>query len=186
MNFHNKKTHSMNKNNINLLQTYNLKHGLNQFGKEGLKAVQNEMKQLHKRNVFEPINPYELTKEERNKAMESLIFLTEKKDGRIKARMCANRSIQRVCLPKDDAASPTVSTESILITSTIEAKHNRDIMTADIPNAFVQTDIKKEYQNKLIMKIRGQLVNMFTKLEPSTYVRYVSNKITHLSCMLEW
>ena len=59
-------------------------------------------------------------------------------------------------------------------------------MTADIPNAFVQTDIKKEYQNKLIMKIRGQLVNMFTKLEPSTYVRYVSNKITHLSCMLEW
>ena len=77
MNFHNKKIHSKNNNKIKLLHTYNLRQGLNQFGEEGLKAVQNEMKQLHERNVFEPIHPYELTREERSKTMESLIFLTE-------------------------------------------------------------------------------------------------------------
>ena len=102
------------------------------------------MKQLHERNVFEPMHPYKLTKEERSKALKSLMFLTEKKDGRIKARICANGSIQLVYIPKDDAASPTASTESILMTSIIEAKQNRDKITADTPNAFVQTDIKKE------------------------------------------
>ena len=44
MNFHNETTNSKNKNSINLLQTYNLRQGLNQLGKEGLKAVQNKMK----------------------------------------------------------------------------------------------------------------------------------------------
>ena len=52
--------------------------------------------------------------------------------------------------------------ESNLITSTIEAKQNRDVMTADIPNAFVQSDMKKENQNKIIMKISGRLVNILT------------------------
>ena len=176
MNFHNKKTHSKNNNKIILFQTYNLRQGLNQFGKEGLKAVQNKMKQLHERNVFKPIHPYKLTKEERSKTMENLIFLTEKKDGRIKVRPCGNGSIRHAYIPKDDAASLTASTESAVITSTIEAKQNRDVITADITNAFVQTDIENEDQNKIIMKIRGQLVNILSKLEPSTSARYVSKE----------
>jgi hypothetical protein len=56
----------------------------------------------------------------------------------------------------DDAASPTAMTESILITATIDAKQKRDVMTADIPNAFVQTNVDKKNQVKgerIIMKI---------------------------------
>jgi hypothetical protein len=47
-------------------------------------------------------------------------------------------------------------TESILITATIEAKQNHDVMTADIPNAFVQTAVDEKNQVKgenIIMKI---------------------------------
>ena len=44
----------------------------------------------------------------------------------MKARMCANDSIQRDYITKDDAASQTASTESVLITSTIKAKQNRE------------------------------------------------------------
>jgi hypothetical protein len=47
-------------------------------------------------------------------------------------------------------------TESILITTTINAKQKRDVMTADIPNTFVQMDIDKKNQIKgecIIMKI---------------------------------
>ena len=110
------------------------------------------MNQSQERNVFELIHPHKLTAEVRSKAMESLIFLTEKKDDRIKAKTCDNENIQRVYIPKDDAVSPAASTETVLITSTIKEKQNRDIMTADIPNAFVQTDIKKEDQNKIIFE----------------------------------
>ena len=69
--------------------------------------------------------------------MSSLMFLTEKRDGTIKARACANGSTQRSYINKDEAASPTVSTETLLTTAVIDAKQNRDAMTLEIPNAFV-------------------------------------------------
>jgi hypothetical protein len=43
------------------------------------------MKQLQERAVFEPIHVEDMTQVERRRAMESLIFLVEKRDGRIKA-----------------------------------------------------------------------------------------------------
>jgi hypothetical protein len=111
--------------------------------------------------------------------MESLIFLVEKHDGRVKARTCANGSTQDPYMEHDDATSPTATTESILITTTIDAKQKRDVMTADIPNAFVQTDVDKENQVKgecIIMKIRGPLVGMLTKIAPEVYEGYWTNK----------
>jgi hypothetical protein len=38
---------------------------------------------------------------------------------------------------KEDAASPTAATESILLTATIDAKESRDVTSPDIPNEFV-------------------------------------------------
>eukprot|EP00978_Attheya_sp_CCMP212_P017187 scaffold45596_cov58-Attheya_sp.AAC.10 len=98
------------------------------------------MKQLHDRTVFEPIRLSDMNPVERKRAMESLIFLVEKRDGTIKARTCTNGSTQREYIDREDAASPTGSTDWIIITSMIDAKQNRDVMTADVPNAlFVQT-----------------------------------------------
>jgi hypothetical protein len=37
---------------------------------------------------------------------------------------------------KDEAASATTVTDSIIITSVIDAKENQDVMTADVPNAL--------------------------------------------------
>ena len=79
---------------------------------------------------------YSVSASERKKALESLIFLVEKKDGRIKARHCANGSKQRQWMPSEEAASPTVMTESVMLTGAIEAKERRDVATFDIPNAF--------------------------------------------------
>ena len=75
-------------------QTFNLKKGILKYGNRGKTAVDKELSQLHNRNVFEPIYPSQLTKLEKDKAMNSLIFLTEKKDRTIKARACANGSSQ--------------------------------------------------------------------------------------------
>ena len=99
------------------------------------------MKQLYDRVVFQPIKVEDLTEQERKRAMESLIFLVEKRDGKVKARTCANGSTQRAYIPKEEAASPTVATESIMLTGVIDAKQERDVMTLDIPNVFVQTSI---------------------------------------------
>ena len=44
---------------------------------------------------------------------------------------------------KDDAASPTASLESIMITGVIDAHEERDVMTADVPNAFIQAPFQR-------------------------------------------
>jgi hypothetical protein len=64
--------------------------------------------------------------------MESLIYLTEKKDGRIKARMCANSSTQQEYTDWEEAASPMAMTKSHLITAVVNAKQGRNVMTANI------------------------------------------------------
>jgi hypothetical protein len=121
------------------MQAFRLKQGINKFGDKGIQAATDELRQLPEQQVFKPINMDDLTYIEKPRAKESLIFLVEKKDQRIKARTCANGSIQRTYIVQDEAARPTDSTEAILLTGVIEAKGERDIMTADIPNAFVQT-----------------------------------------------
>ena len=154
------------------IQTYSLNKGLKKFGDRGKDAAQKEMKQLHDRIVFEPILISEMTTSERKRAMESLIFLTEKRDGTVKARTCANGSTQREYIPREEATSPTAATEAILITGVLDAKQGRDVMTLDIPNAFVQTEIP-ERDEKIIMKIRGRLVDILTEICPGVYDDYV-------------
>ena len=68
-------------------------------------------------------------------------------------------------------------TESHLITAVIDAKQGRDVMTADIPNAFVQTEIEnKPDGERTIMKIRGQLVDMLTNISPEEYQDFIQEE----------
>jgi hypothetical protein len=138
-----------------------LKQGIKQFGSKGVAAAHKELKQLDDRVAFEPIHINEMTTLERRRAMESLIFLNEKRDGEtVKARMCANGSTQRAYISREEATSPTVSSEAIITTGVIDAKQRRDVMTLDIPNAFLQTKIALD-GDKIIMKIRGQLIYIY-------------------------
>ena len=66
--------------------------------------------------------------------------MLQKKDGTIKSRFCADGSTQRNYVDREEATSPTAKLESMLITAVIEAKEQRDIMTSDVPNAFIQTE----------------------------------------------
>jgi hypothetical protein len=83
-----------------------------------------EMSQLDDRVVYAPIDIGKMTFTEKKRAMESLIFLVEKRDLSVKARLCANGSTQREYMERDDASSPTVMCESILITAGIDARQN--------------------------------------------------------------
>jgi hypothetical protein len=97
------------------------------------KGAKDEFEQLHKRKCFNPIDVSKLTPSEKKKAMQSLLFLTEKRDGRIKGRLVYNGKPTREWVSQDDAASPTASLEGILLTSILDVKENRDAMSADIP-----------------------------------------------------
>ena len=157
------------------LVTYSLQKGIKKFQQRGFDAAKGEMQQLHDRNCWEPIHLNSLTPSEREKALESLIFLVEKKDGKIKARHCANGSKQRNWMSSEDAMSPTVMTDSVLLTATIEAEEERDVATFDIPNAFIQTEVEEtdDQGDRIIMKIRGAMVDMLLEIDED-YEKFVT------------
>ena len=114
---------------------------------KGKQALNRESSQLYNREVFQPVMLSNLTKEEREKAISSLKFLTKNRDGTMKARACANGSTQRSYINKHEASSQTVTTKALLITASMDLKQNRDVITLDIPNVFVQTPMPERDQN---------------------------------------
>ena len=88
--------------------------------------------------------------------------------------MC-QRKYPEGLLPREETASPTVSTESTMLTSVIEAYEGRDVATADIPNAFIPTNIPDTDQSgtRTIMKLRGAVVQMLCKMDKE-YKEYVT------------
>ncbi len=72
--------------------------------------------------MFEPLYANKLSNEEKLKALTSLIFLKEKQDSNVKARSCANGSVQREHVAKEEAAAPTVALESVFVTVPIDVK----------------------------------------------------------------
>ena len=118
-----------------------LQKGLKVFKEGGSEAAIKELKQQHDRVCFRPIRIADMSETERRKAQEALMFLTEKRNKDIKGRMVYNGKPTREWLSKEDSASPTASLEAIFILAAIDAHEGRDIMTADIPNAFIQTEM---------------------------------------------
>ena len=64
-------------NEFSFIQQYGLMKGLKLFGRKGRQAALKEVKQLHDREVFEPTSIDGLTKLEKERAMESIAFLTK-------------------------------------------------------------------------------------------------------------
>ena len=89
-----------------------------------------------------------MTIAERKKAQVALMFLTEKRDESVKGRMVYNGKPTREWHSREESASPTAATESVMLTSFIDAYEQRDVMTADVPNAFIQARLPMNKGNK--------------------------------------
>ena len=81
-----------------------------------------ELSQLHFCNTFEPVNPSTLTKKEKERAIESHLFLKLKWDATMKGRMVAGGNKQCTYIPKEDATSPMAHLESVMLTAMIDAE----------------------------------------------------------------
>ena len=69
-------------------------------------------------------------------------------------------------MKKEETSSPTVYLENIMLTSVIDAKEDRDLVTIDIPNFFIQTPIdRKTVEEKIIMNLKGLLVDILVHVD---------------------
>jgi hypothetical protein len=149
-----------------------LNAALKQWGKDAKAAVEAEAKQLHWCNSFRPIHWKDVNKERRKQILESHVFV-KKRTGQIKAHKVAGGNKQRDFISKENASSPTVAMESVLLTSLVDAQENRDVAIVDIPNAFIQTVVEND-EDKVVMRIRGHMVDVLVKVAPRVYGPYVS------------
>jgi hypothetical protein len=131
--------------------------------------VLKELKQLHDRKVLEPKVPTELTRDQKRKALKYLMFLKKKRCGMVKGRGCADDRKQHEHTTKNETSSPTVATESLMLSCIIDAKERQDVATADIPGAFMQADSEGEVH----MKMEGTMAELLVKLDPKLYRRRV-------------
>ena len=170
----------------NFAQQFMLKKGLAKFGDKGRDAAAKEMEQLHKRSCFRPVNVSEMKPSERKKAQHGLMFITEKRDATVKARLVYNGKPTREWISKEEATSPTVSLESIMLTAAIDAKEGRDVMSADIPNAYIQAELPPtpEGNDRVIIKLQGMLVDLLEEMYPDYYTPFVvmENGVKTLYC----
>lgn len=152
-----------------MLAQYNLKRGLELFGDAATDAVTTEMKQLHDRKTIRPRYARELSLEDKRKALGYLMFLKEKRCGTIKGRGCADGRKQRLYKTKAETSSPTVRTESLMLSCAIDAKERRSVLTCDIPGAFMQVDVDEVVH----VRLEGALADLLAKVDPGLYTKYL-------------
>ena len=103
------------------MQQMSLKAALKQLGSDAEIAGIKESNQLHWWNTFVPKHYAQLTDDEKSKVLESHMFVVKKRTGETKARLVGGGNKQREYLTKEDSSSPTVATESVLLTSIVDA-----------------------------------------------------------------
>jgi hypothetical protein len=101
-----------------------LKNALKLWGNDAQLAVEAEVKQLHWQNSFKPVNWNEILPEKKKAILESHIFVKKKRLGEVKARKVAGGNKQHDFIDKEDASSPMVTQDSVVLTCMIDAKEN--------------------------------------------------------------
>jgi hypothetical protein len=122
-------------------------------------------------NVFCPIEVESLTHDKKKKALLLLIFLKEKRDSSVKARMCADGRKQKDgTWSKQDTTSPTVATESMFVTAVSNAHKGRNVAYFGIPGAFLHADVNED----ITMVLKGRLAELMVQVVPNLYRKYIT------------
>ena len=105
------------------------------------------------------------------------MFLKEKRCGKEKAWGCADGRKQRVYKTKDETSSSTMNVKALFITCLIDAMEGREVMTCDIPGAFMQS----EMDELIHMKLEGEIVLLLIQLDRCSNSSLPINRVNRSS-----
>ncbi len=107
----------------------------NLFVEKAKIAANKELSQIHDMDTYTPMDPTMLTPGEKIKALLAILFLSQKSNDSIKGRNMTVGSKQHNYdgYSKSDYALPTVSTNGVILTSTIDANENHGMAILDLP-----------------------------------------------------
>ena len=149
-----------------------LKAGIAAHGKQAAKAVMKEFVQFHEKDVLRPKYASALSMIEKQEALRLIMTVKEKRTGELKGRGCADGRKFRSRISNQDATSPTVTREALLMSCAIDAKEGRVAMTCDVPGAYLHCDMDELCH----VLLEGVMVDLYLKVNPAaekmvTYAR---------------
>ena len=145
-----------------IMNQMSAKVALRKHGKDAEAALMKEFAQLEDLDVYEAIHAHSLTKEQRQAAMRAMTLVKEKRDGSLKGRTVADGRSQRGLYDKSQTASPTVSTDALILSIMIDAYEQRDVGTADVAGAY----LKAYMDDFVVMKFTGKTVDILCAMNP--------------------
>ena len=83
----------------------------------------------------------------------------------------ADRSAQRKHFTKEEAASPTVSTNSLMITLTINTMETRDVASTDVVGAYLNANMP----DFTLLKLTGKMVESLCQFN-AKYIPFVTEE----------
>ena len=144
------------------------REGLRRFGKLAADALIAEWIQLDRLNVFEGAFFSGVSREFRRKALRLVQLIKKKRCGKMKGRTCANGRKQRSYISKEDAKSPTVTGEGLILSCVTDVHEGRVVVTCDVPGAFLHSDVKET----IYVVVDGALVDILIQSNKK-YKKYV-------------
>jgi hypothetical protein len=145
------------------------KKGIKKHGQDAINVILKEYKQLHDLGVFKPRFKKDLEQQQIKNCLRLITVVKEKRNGILKGRAVADGRPQRAYIPKEDAASPAVSLESLILSLMIDSYEGRDVATADVAGAFLKGDMP----DFVLIKLINEEVDIMCDVD-STHKQYVT------------
>ena len=109
-----------------------------------------------------PMDPKKMSRIDRFKALFALMFLWQRNVMVASKRESVQQEAIWEGYKKEDGASPTVATDSVIVTSVIEAHEKQDETTLDLTGAYLHT----ENDEHIIMLLKGKLAELLVQVDP--------------------
>ncbi len=116
------------------------------------------------------MNPRQLRNEEQAKKLSLLLFLKEKRCGKIKGRGCINGALQRVYVPQGKCGITNCFDRIDVYHLCNCCGWKRQLWWCNIPSAFVNRDAKES----MLMVLRGELAENMVRIAPYIYSKHIT------------
>ena len=134
--------------------------GIRKHGQAAEEALMEEFAQLEHMSAYTAIDASTLTAQQKQAALRAINLIKEKRSGKLKGRVVADGRPQRSLYTKSETASPTVSTDALIVTIIVDAHERRDVATADVAGAYLHAVM----EDFVTMKFVGDAVDLLCKL----------------------
>lgn len=120
--------------------------------------------------VLGALDPDQLSNDQKRRALRAINLIKFKRCGKVKGQFCANGAPHQKFIPREEAKSPTVSTDGLFGMALIAAHEKRHVITFDVPGAYLHAGIPEGKFR--ILKLEGKYVDIMCSVNPE-YKQYI-------------